>query len=457
MNHIIHCMRWEVYFNGENPALAIDHELSQITTGQRFLNQANKSLDEVYPKNKIVFIDKLILDLGKLPAENWQKELENKLLEALKQKLIEARTDAKTVTLNQKEFALKGLVAYLKTGNLPTQLQKQQQTQETFFNRVSNIAKANNISVFQLILPLLQSDKALLTALTKWPLKVLFALFFKGDAIKEAAADKWLKLKKHPKLKSVKTKSFNTLVWLTFRQEKPTEPLTAEKVLEQLTNLQIENKRIKKVEKTNQSDQEKKTLKWMSELKNQENENLETKAHPKNPIQTKHNDEKHTQELYVQNSGIILVYPFLERLFNTLNIAKNKEIIDYEKALRVLMTLNYGQPKNQLEDFVLYKVLLGVPMNKILIPSKILSEEDVLICNNLLATLIDLWDVLKKTSPEGLREAFFNREGILKNTGKGYDLMVETNSIDVLLSQLPWPLGVIKLPWMPKPLYVNWG
>ncbi|MEO1401775.1 MAG: contractile injection system tape measure protein [Cyanobacteria bacterium J06635_1] len=36
-------------------------------------------------------------------------------------------------------------------------------------------------------------------------------------------------------------------------------------------------------------------------------------------------------------------------------------------------------------------------------------------------------------------------------------LQIERETYDILLDQLPWSIRVVKLPWMPKLLYVEWS
>ena len=36
------------------------------------------------------------------------------------------------------------------------------------------------------------------------------------------------------------------------------------------------------------------------------------------------------------------------------------------------------------------------------------------------------------------------------------ELRVEPAPFDLLLHHLPWGIGIVKMPWMPEPLYVEW-
>ena len=78
-------------------------------------------------------------------------------------------------------------------------------------------------------------------------------------------------------------------------------------------------------------------------------------------------------------------------------------------------------------------------------------------CEKLLRAAIGHWKALKTTSPAGLREGFLQREGKLILQGYQDRLLVEYKLHDVLLSWLPWGIGIIKLPWLPRELYVDWN
>ncbi len=84
------------------------------------------------------------------------------------------------------------------------------------------------------------------------------------------------------------------------------------------------------------------------------------------------------------------------------------------------------------------------------------SEEELEEALHLLTVVIGKWEVLKRTSIEGLREGFLQRKGKLTEQESGILLQVERGSIDLLLDQLPWNISMIKLPWMNRLLRVDW-
>ena len=74
----------------------------------------------------------------------------------------------------------------------------------------------------------------------------------------------------------------------------------------------------------------------------------------------------------------------------------------------------------------------------------------------LLKSVLSNWPALKNTSIAGLRESFLNREAKLQLQDESWKLIVQSKAFDMLLDGLPWSYSTIKLPWMEKPIYVDW-
>jgi len=85
-----------------------------------------------------------------------------------------------------------------------------------------------------------------------------------------------------------------------------------------------------------------------------------------------------------------------------------------------------------------------------------ISESAKEACTILLTDMIGYWEKLKNTGIDGLRQGFIQRNGKLSVTDNGWLLQVEQNSIDALMTYLPWGIGIVKLPWMNSILYTEW-
>ncbi len=66
------------------------------------------------------------------------------------------------------------------------------------------------------------------------------------------------------------------------------------------------------------------------------------------------------------------------------------------------------------------------------------------------------WAALRGTGSDGLRLSFLQRRGLLARGDGGWTLRMQAESFDLLLSTLPWSIGLIRLPWMAQALRVEW-
>jgi len=173
-------------------------------------------------------------------------------------------------------------------------------------------------------------------------------------------------------------------------------------------------------------------------------------THADSPLQPEHDG------IVVENAGLVLLNPFLTPLFRNFHWldSQNKLVQPWHaaQALQYLCSKKTGLPEPTL---ALEKILCGQFLEY---PAELpkLSDEIFQECEHLLSTAIKHWSVLKNTSPDGIRESFLIRPGLIFIEEKAIHLRVEQRSYDLLLNQLPWALTPIKLPWMKKPLHVHW-
>ena len=162
--------------------------------------------------------------------------------------------------------------------------------------------------------------------------------------------------------------------------------------------------------------------------------------------------------IYVSHAGLVLLHSFLPGFFDELGLLDNKQFKNEQyrqKAIHLLYYLATGERNPYEYDLLMEKYLCGLPLDEPVERFVTLTKEEEEESEGLLKAIIEHWKVLKNTSPEGLREGFLYRNGKLV-TGHDHRLLVESNSIDVLLEQLPWGYSIIRLSWMEKILYVDW-
>lgn len=165
------------------------------------------------------------------------------------------------------------------------------------------------------------------------------------------------------------------------------------------------------------------------------------------------------EEVIIYNSGLILFWPFLPRLFEVLSLVENGEFVDTvskNRAVYILQFLVYNEINFPEHQLVLNKLLSGMLPHEHLSQLDELTDDEKDSANSLLHGLINNWDKMKNTSPEGLQETFIQREGILRFKADQITLMVEQKAYDILMQSIAWNISMVKLPWMDKTIYVEW-
>lgn len=189
--------------------------------------------------------------------------------------------------------------------------------------------------------------------------------------------------------------------------------------------------------------------------------NIKT-AHKTTEIKNKSNEllvDKPGVEVKIFNAGLILFWPFLTRLFEHLSLVKDGSFVNDEsrnRAVYLLQYLAYNRidfPEHQL---VLNKLLVGMSTQENLKPIVELSEAEIESAESLQHGLINNWEKVKNSTPEGIQETFLQRAGILRFGTDKIMLEVDKKGVDVLLNSIPWNISLIKLSWMKNPIYVEW-
>jgi hypothetical protein len=168
-----------------------------------------------------------------------------------------------------------------------------------------------------------------------------------------------------------------------------------------------------------------------------------------------------TAGLLVPEAGLVLLHPYLPRLFEAAGLVAaghRGPLPDavVPRAAALLHWLACGTAALEFElPFV--KLLLGLtpdtPFSHAL-PG--LTETERAEAEALLAAVLAHWQALRGTTTDGLRTAFLRRRGQLRRQDEAWQLRVEPEPFDMLLGLLPWSIGLVRLPWMPWPLLTEW-
>ena len=164
--------------------------------------------------------------------------------------------------------------------------------------------------------------------------------------------------------------------------------------------------------------------------------------------------------LYVDNAGLLLLWPFYSRLFSNLGYVADKKFVDAEareKAIQLLQYLAYketGHPEHRLS---LNKLICGLPLEAPISRHITLTEKEKVETDNFLKAILGQWKAASNTSPEGFQKSFLQREGILYRKKGNWYLKVQMKTFDVLLKTLPWGLTVANFPWTEELICVEWN
>ncbi|MBQ0733530.1 contractile injection system tape measure protein [Aquimarina celericrescens] len=166
-----------------------------------------------------------------------------------------------------------------------------------------------------------------------------------------------------------------------------------------------------------------------------------------------------TDFISIENAGLLLLWPFLPRFFENLGLMEEKTFIDENAEHKAVCALQYLCDADESELFEgvlpLNKVLCDIPLEEP-ITFVMLSEEEKEIANGLLHAVIKQGPHWKNLSLEGLRASYLRRQGSLRIQDSHWLLQVQKETHDITLQKLPWGCSTIKLPWMTRPMMVEW-
>jgi hypothetical protein len=166
-----------------------------------------------------------------------------------------------------------------------------------------------------------------------------------------------------------------------------------------------------------------------------------------------------SQEIYVHNAGLVILWPYLVRFLETLGLVVNQQFVDEDARARAVFLLHYlsfGTEEIAEYESMLNKILCGLDPGLPLRLDIELLETEKAECENLLQAVIFNWPALKNVTVTGLRGMFLIREGMINTRDGNWLLRVADQAYDILLDQMPWGISTVKLPWMQELLFVEW-
>jgi hypothetical protein len=163
----------------------------------------------------------------------------------------------------------------------------------------------------------------------------------------------------------------------------------------------------------------------------------------------------------VHHAGLVLLHPFLPQLFRAAGFepvrAWDPSRVGTARAAALLHFAASGDEEPYELQLGMIKLLLGVaPDTPLPVAGGLLTGADRDEVHAMLTAVVEHWQALKRTSVAALRTSFLRRPGLVRRDDNGWRLQVEPSSFDVLITRVPWSLSLVKLPWMPIPIHVDW-
>jgi hypothetical protein len=169
--------------------------------------------------------------------------------------------------------------------------------------------------------------------------------------------------------------------------------------------------------------------------------------------------EEDLTDFTVDNGGLVLLWPYLNPFFTELGLLKDKEFVNETASSRAVHLLQYLASSGieyEEHDLVFNKILCGLDVTEPIDMQFEITEQEREESENLLKAVIANWKAIGKTSVDGFRVTFLQKEGALKKNDQGWNLFIERKTVDMLLDRLPWGISIIRLSWCKETIYVEW-
>lgn len=163
--------------------------------------------------------------------------------------------------------------------------------------------------------------------------------------------------------------------------------------------------------------------------------------------------------LYVRNAGLVVISPYITRLYDVLGYTNDSKFVDDDAQFRAIHLLQYvatGQIQTPENELVLNKILCNYPIASPVPLTMDFSEKELGVANGLLIGVTKNWAAVGNMSPNGLRGSFIVRDGTLEEATDRWNMKVTRQVFDILLKSIPWGYTFVKLPWMEKFVSVDW-
>ncbi|MDD1615192.1 MAG: hypothetical protein LUQ28_01455 [Methylococcaceae bacterium] len=186
---------------------------------------------------------------------------------------------------------------------------------------------------------------------------------------------------------------------------------------------------------------------------------LALQANQENSRKTNDSRFSDVDELYIDNAGLVILWPFLSHFFERLDLIQEGRFLNdtsMQRAVALLQYLVNEDPSSPEYRLPLNKLLCGMELEDVFHLETPLTKTEIDECNTFLEAVIEQAPILNKMSIAGFRGSFLLRQGILSPRDGAWLLRIERETYDVVLDRFPWGMDWVKLPWMSTSLRVEW-
>lgn len=472
----------------------VDIQCSSQVFGKEVQNTLSDVLEkDFYPKLEVILdqysienyeweIENLSIELPNISQKDWKKELVNQTLLKIEEYLqnhfpvLELdKTEEKLKNFgfeSQEKLAEKLFFEYLKTGIIAEnsysknidEIVEAIEISELFCEKIVNIFNENKTALIRFYFNTEESFKEKVIfeiskrLTSKLPISKVLKAFFnyeiKFSSVEEL--ENWLESQEIFSEKDLKDEDKEQN---HFSENQDEKTLKSDKdIFNQENNSNKVGNKKNSINKGKNPENDKENSINFNETNNQ---------NPKKDQQDiRENIKKNTSELqisslHLDNAGLVILHPFLLKLFQKLNLCNDDVWIDKESQHKAVLLTQYlitGQEIFFENELILNKLICGFPIESVINIKQKISKKEKRICNDLLLVVLEYWSVMKNSSVEALRETFLQRAGKLSlSEANSWELWVEEKGVDVLLAGLPWGIGMIQTPWMDNFLHCYWN
>jgi hypothetical protein len=161
----------------------------------------------------------------------------------------------------------------------------------------------------------------------------------------------------------------------------------------------------------------------------------------------------------IPNAGLVILNTYFKMLFERLEIISDNKFVSIEDQLKAVHYLQFivtGYTKTEEHLLVLNKVLCGLDPTFPIKEEIEMSDNEKELINGMISSSITHWSSLGGSSIDGFRGNWLVRDGVLREEEDRWMLIVEKRSYDILMHKSPFSFSIIKLPWMKKPMHIQW-